>query len=392
MVVISMFFRLELTDNAFKLALNHPRRHFKAVQFRQVVQQRPLQPHARERLEFAAVLVPDVLFERLQTFHAELLGKLVVDSGRHRFADFVDGNVEHRFLAGEARRPIVFGEVHHDLLGLSGSDVDQLVLETGNETAGAQLELVALGLAAGELLSVHAPDEIDDDDIARFRFTVVGDRGRRFVRIGQTLEGLVHFRFVPLGDQSLQLELGEVHRLDLRQHLHGHRVFEVTLVFESGNLDLRLARRPEPTILHHRFRRLVDRRLEDLASQRQLVALAKQGHGDLAGPEAGQPCGLRQLFQPGLNLLLDICGRDGDLEFSGQSVSLALSNLHRSPNGTSCSSRVNRPSTRVLCWRWFAGKRLTAFLLWCGRRDLNPHDLRHRYLKPACLPVPPRPQ
>ncbi len=28
---------------------------------------------------------------------------------------------------------------------------------------------------------------------------------------------------------------------------------------------------------------------------------------------------------------------------------------------------------------------------WCGRRDLNPHDLRHQVLNLACLPVPPRP-
>src|SRR5215831_3897602 len=29
---------------------------------------------------------------------------------------------------------------------------------------------------------------------------------------------------------------------------------------------------------------------------------------------------------------------------------------------------------------------------WCGRRDSNPHDLRHRNLNPARLPVPPRPR
>ena len=29
---------------------------------------------------------------------------------------------------------------------------------------------------------------------------------------------------------------------------------------------------------------------------------------------------------------------------------------------------------------------------WCGRRDSNPHDFRHRNLNPARLPVPPRPQ
>ena len=30
--------------------------------------------------------------------------------------------------------------------------------------------------------------------------------------------------------------------------------------------------------------------------------------------------------------------------------------------------------------------------MWCGRRDLNPHDLRHWNLNPARLPVPPRPR
>ena len=29
---------------------------------------------------------------------------------------------------------------------------------------------------------------------------------------------------------------------------------------------------------------------------------------------------------------------------------------------------------------------------WCGRRDSNPHILRYWYLKPARLPIPPRPQ
>ena len=28
----------------------------------------------------------------------------------------------------------------------------------------------------------------------------------------------------------------------------------------------------------------------------------------------------------------------------------------------------------------------------CGRRDSNPHALRHRLLRPACLPIPPRPR
>src|SRR5262245_48380243 len=30
-------------------------------------------------------------------------------------------------------------------------------------------------------------------------------------------------------------------------------------------------------------------------------------------------------------------------------------------------------------------------MAWCGRRDSNPHDLRHWNLNPARLPIPPRP-
>ena len=29
--------------------------------------------------------------------------------------------------------------------------------------------------------------------------------------------------------------------------------------------------------------------------------------------------------------------------------------------------------------------------IWCGRRDLNPHDLRHQNLNLTCLPISPRP-
>ena len=30
--------------------------------------------------------------------------------------------------------------------------------------------------------------------------------------------------------------------------------------------------------------------------------------------------------------------------------------------------------------------------IWCGWRDLNPHDLRHQNLNLACLPIPPHPR
>ncbi len=52
-------------------------------------------------------------------------------------------------------------------------------------------------------------------------------------------------------------------------------------------------------------------------------------------------------------------------------------------NLQACNAQAEAIAER---WRFSARKRS-----WCGRRDLNPHDLRHWNLNPARLPVPPRP-
>ena len=38
------------------------------------------------------------------------------------------------------------------------------------------------------------------------------------------------------------------------------------------------------------------------------------------------------------------------------------------------------------CARLFNRERERGYLIWCRRRDLNPHGLRHTPLKRACLP------
>ena len=43
----------------------------------------------------------------------------------------------------------------------------------------------------------------------------------------------------------------------------------------------------------------------------------------------------------------------------------------------------------ALCASQMRGARVQ---VWCGRRDLNPHAFRHRYLKPACIPISPLPR
>src|ERR1700722_6679302 len=42
----------------------------------------------------------------------------------------------------------------------------------------------------------------------------------------------------------------------------------------------------------------------------------------------------------------------------------------------------------MMCWPIIIGNTAP----WCGRRDLNPHVLRHWNLNPARLPIPPRPR
>ena len=51
-----------------------------------------------------------------------------------------------------------------------------------------------------------------------------------------------------------------------------------------------------------------------------------------------------------------------------------------------CKRATHRPKQSPERWRFSARRRS-----WCGRRDLNPHDLRRSDLNRVRLPVPPRP-
>ncbi len=98
------------------------------------------------------------------------------------------------------------------------------------------------------------------------------------------------------------------------------------------------------------------------------IALAHHGRRDLAGPKPGQGQRLAEIGQPGGALALDIGGRNHHGVGALQPLGERFGNLH-----CSILSIVRPPA-------------------WCGRRDLNPHGLRHQNLNLACLPVPPRPR
>src|SRR5262249_1425620 len=107
------------------------------------------------------------------------------------------------------------------------------------------------------------------------------------------------------------------------------------------------------------------RLLDDLAYDALPIALLEQRQRHLARAEARQADAPAELGELAVDLLQDLLGRNDDLELPLQPFGIGLNYLH---------GKLARPS------------------IWCGRRDLNPHDLRHQNLNLARLPISPRPR
>ncbi len=93
------------------------------------------------------------------------------------------------------------------------------------------------------------------------------------------------------------------------------------------------------------------------------ILLLQQPDRHLALAEAGHLGGLGKLSQALVDLGRQVARRDDDLELPLQPFGREFRHLHH----------------------------FTSISVWCGRRDLNPHALRHENLNLACLPIPPRP-
>ena len=99
---------------------------------------------------------------------------------------------------------------------------------------------------------------------------------------------------------------------------------------------------------------------------------------------------MSEFAKPRLHLPLDVGGRHHDVELAREIVDLCLCDLHRSRSGLRIMGKAKRRLATLL--RHSGRPRISrTAVCWCGRRDLNPHDLRHEILSLACLPVPPRP-
>ena len=257
-----------------------------------------------------------------------MLGERVVDPGLVRGADFLDRD-------GEARRPalqllvrIVLGEVDLDGLGAAGHRAEEPFLEARDELPGAEPEDEVGGGAALEGLAVDTALEIDRDLVAVLRRRALFGRAEMAVLGGQAVQRLGDFAVLGLDRQALELEGGEIDRLDLRHQFEREGIFEILAVLEFEVVDRRLHRRADALAVDRRGGRVGDRRLQDLALHRVAEAMAQHGERHLADPEAGHADLAADLVQPGDQLVLDVGGGDADPVFAFEPFGVGLGDLH----------------------------------------------------------------
>ena len=147
------------------------------------------------------------LLQRVELGH--VLGELVVDGGQLLDLDLVDLDVEHHGLAGQLGG-VVLGEGDVDVLLLAGLHADELILEAGNEAAGADLQIKSLALAAVEGHALVKALEVDVGGVALLD-SALHDH-QTAVAVGHFLQAGVH-----VGGHDLDLSLHGLEPLVLAQ-------------------------------------------------------------------------------------------------------------------------------------------------------------------------------
>ena len=117
----------------------------------------------------------DGLLHGLEIVVVVVLGEIVVHGGQLLILDLVALDMEHHVLAGQVLGVIVLGEGQLQIPLLAGADADKLFLESGDEAAGAQHQVVALGRAAVKGDAVLGAGIVDVHGIAVLGGTVHAD-------------------------------------------------------------------------------------------------------------------------------------------------------------------------------------------------------------------------
>ena len=326
-VAVAAFF-FDLLPDRIELAVGHTRRDFELIGLRQGIQQLALELGPGQPVVVALQLLHDLGAQGRQIRLAQVLGQGVVDGPRDGGAHLLDRDREDGLAAGQLVVHVLLGKGDRDTALLPGLGADQLVLEALDETIAAEFEMVVLARHARQRLAVDRALEIDHQHVALFRRA----RGleRRGLPLGarQALEGLVDLRFGHIDLGPLQLDLGEVAHLDIRQQLDRDLVLEILALLEGGDLDLRLHGRAQAALGERLGRAVAHRLLDDLAHDRLAEALLQDRHRHFARAEAREPHFLADLFEARLQLFAEVLGRNDDGVFALEVVRECFRDLH----------------------------------------------------------------
>ena len=318
---------LVLVPYLVEFHLDHARRHRELVFLGQLVEQRALEALARDRIVIALHALADLLAQLGEVLQPDRLGQRIVDRRRLPLAHFLDLDLEDRVLAGQIGRTVIGRERHLDGTILAGFGADDLVLETRDEAAGAELDRDILALAAGKFDLAGPADEIDHDRIAVCCRAL--DRLGFALRLGHALQRAVDLLVRHLDRQLFEAEIAKLRLRHIRQHFQRHRVFEVGAFRRRHDLYLRRQCRAQVLLANGLGRAALQRALQHLAAHRMAIALAQQVQRHLAWAEAGDADRAAELAEPAADLLLQLARRDGDLQFALQPLGTGLGHVHR---------------------------------------------------------------
>ena len=139
---------------------------------------------------------------------------------------------------------VVDREGHLDQAHFARGHADELVLEAGDEGAGADIDADIAAGAALERRAVERAGEVDDDAVALLDLGALALRRERPVLVGDLAERLFDFGVGDVGDHPLEGDALEIRQFDLGQDLKRHRIGEIGLPADDLlDLGLRLGQR-----------------------------------------------------------------------------------------------------------------------------------------------------
>ncbi len=187
-----------------EFGLDHFRRQVELVLGVQLVEEVTLDLHARLLGVLALETLAQRLFQAVETFQAQTLGQLVINLGVLRRFEPLHGDFKHGGLTSQLFGLVVFREGDIELTLFTDLGTDKLLFKARDERTIADRDSCILGRTAFEHFTIQLADEINDDDIALFRLGILAALlGREFTAfIGQTLERLVDFGVLDIGDRT----------------------------------------------------------------------------------------------------------------------------------------------------------------------------------------------